>query len=400
MHHDFCVIGGGIVGLATAYALQNRHPGASIVLVEKEKTFASHQSGHNSGVVHAGVYYEPGSLKASLCRKGAIATEQFCEQHGIAFERRGKLIVAISEDEMGRMSALQAKAEANGLRIFRLGAEELREREPNITGVGALFVPSTGIADYKGICKTLGQRLVNDGAEVLMQEEVTAITEMGNAVEVRTRNRAVMARHVVVCAGVQADRLARLSGLKIDFRIVPFRGEYYSTAPERAASFQHLIYPVPDPALPFLGVHFTPTVDGHLTIGPNAVLGFAREGYRKFSLNPKDMGANIAFGGLWRLAASQWKFGLEELRDSLWTQAYLDKCRKYWPSLKLADLRPWPAGIRAQAVTQAGAMVHDFLFVQSSRVLHVCNAPSPAATSALPIGELIVSRIDEMRGMK
>lgn len=392
MVHDFCVIGGGIVGLAAALELTRAFPHASLVLLEKEADVGQHQSGHNSGVIHAGVYYKPGSLKARLCREGAEATKRFCDEHGIPYETRGKLIVASDAAEMRRLADLEENARANGIDIERLDGTELRRREPNVVGEGALFVRSTGIVDYRRVCAKLAE-LLSGKAEVVLNAEVDGIVEQPGEVIVSAGGRSWSARSVVVCGGLQSDRLARLSGMTVTHQVVPFRGEYYQLRPERADLVHHLIYPVPDPALPFLGIHLTPTMDGELTIGPNAVLGFSREGYAKLSFDLRDVATFAGFGGFWRVLGQHWRSALDEAGNSLFKRQYLRKCQKYCPDLSLDDLQPYRAGIRAQAVLADGTLVHDFLLLQSDRILHVANAPSPAATSAIPIGRMIAEQV-------
>ncbi|WP_428375818.1 L-2-hydroxyglutarate oxidase [Lichenicoccus sp.] len=401
MRYEFCIIGGGIVGLAAARALSRRHPGAGILVLEKEAGFAVHQTGHNSGVIHAGLYYKPGSLKAVLCKQGADATRAFCEQHAIPYETRGKLVVATSEFERGRMDRLAETARENGISIELLDAQELRRREPNVAGIGAILSPMSGIVDYRRICQAIASELREAGAVLRTGVRVTRIRESGNEVEIVGNvggpgagrdSESWGCSRLIVCAGLQSDRLAREAGLAIQHRIVPFRGEYYAIRAEKRAIVHHMIYPVPDPALPFLGIHLTPMIDGRLTVGPNAVLGMAREGYPRLSVAPRDLADTLAFPGFWKLARRDWRSGLSELGRSLSRRRYLAECRRYAPGLELADLTPMPAGIRAQAVLRDGSMVQDFLFLQTPRMLHVCNAPSPAATSALPIGEMIADR--------
>jgi len=393
--YDYCIIGGGIVGLATALTLSERHPGARIVLLEKEAGLARHQTGHNSGVIHAGVYYAPGSLKARLCREGAAATEAFCREHGIPFERCGKLLVATNDVELQRMDALAQRAAANGIEIERLDAAELRRREPAIAGVGALFVRATGIVDYRLVCEHMGRLFRERGGSIELGATVDGLREDADEVVATARGRRWHASRLIACAGLQADRIARLAGLATDFRIVPFRGEYYRLAPDRHDIVRHLIYPIPDPDLPFLGVHLTRMIDGSVTVGPNAVLGFAREGYPKFSFDLRDVADYAAFPGFWKTIGRNLGSGLQEMRNSLFKRGYLEACRKYCPSLQASDLQPCEAGIRAQAVMRDGTLAHDFLFEQTARMLHVCNAPSPAATSALPIAGMIVDRLQQ-----
>lgn len=394
MRYDYCVVGGGIVGLATAVAILERQPGATLRLVEKEPGLGTHQTGHNSGVIHSGIYYAPGSLKARLCRKGAQATKDFAARHGIPVDVCGKLLVATDAAEVTRMDALYARSHANDVEVERLDATELRRREPNVRGVGALFVPATGIVDYSAIARAMGDVVRQRGGEITLGALVTDLVEDADEVSVSlATTEPVRASQVVVCAGLQADRLARRAGIDVDFQIVPFRGEYYRLPTSRSDLVRHLIYPIPDPELPFLGVHLTRTIDGAVTVGPNAVLGFSREGYRKFSFDRRDVADYLRFPGMWRVARANIRTGARELTNSVSKRGYLRECRKYAPGLTQHDLQPEPAGIRAQAVLRDGTLVHDFLFAETDRTLHVCNAPSPAATSAIPIGEMITDRL-------
>lgn len=393
MIYDFCIIGGGIVGLATAMELLKRQPNASLVILEKEPVLAKHQTGHNSGVIHAGIYYAPGSLKAELCKRGAEATKQFCSEHGIKFEVCGKLLVASTALEVQRMEALYARSQLNGMKVERLDAEQLRAREPNIVGLGGLFIDATGIVDYRQVCETMAAVIRRYGGEICLEKTVTAIAEDTDKVTVSTHDGAWQARHLVVCAGLQSDRLATLAGIDIDHQIIPFRGEYFRLPASKNNIVNHLIYPIPDPELPFLGVHLTRMIDGSVTVGPNAVLGLGRENYKKFSVNWKDVAEYARFPGFWKTIWQNLGSGSVEMKNSLFKSGYLEQCRKYCPSLELEDLLPYEAGIRAQAVMRDGSLVHDFLFAQTPRMLHVCNAPSPAATSAIPIGEMIADRM-------
>ena len=392
MIFDYCIIGGGIVGLATAMELLKRRPGSSLIMLEKEGRLSQHQTGHNSGVIHAGIYYPPGSLKAELCRRGALATKRFCEEHRIPYETCGKMLVATSALEAERMNALFERAKKNQVDVEQLDAEELKRREPNIVGVGALFVRSTGIVDYRLVAEAMGQVIRSSGGEIEFNTEVNAIQESPGDVVICAGERRWTAKQLIACAGLQSDRLAKMAHLKIEHQIVPFRGEYYRLRATRNGIVRHLIYPIPDPHLPFLGIHLTRMIDGGVTVGPNAVLGFAREGYPKFSFHWKDVSEYSVFPGFWKTIAANLQSGLVEMRNSLWKRGYLEECQKYCPSLTLGDLLPEKAGIRAQAVMRDGTLVHDFLFLQTDRMLHVCNAPSPAATSAIPIGEMIVDK--------
>jgi L-2-hydroxyglutarate oxidase len=372
--------------------LLKKRPGASLIILEQENALAQHQTGRNSGVIHAGIYYQPGSLKAQLCRRGAMATKSFCQQHAIPYEVCGKLLVATNALEAERMKGLIERAAKNEIEIEVLDETELRRREPNITGVGALFVKSTGIVDYKLVSEAMGQVIRSQGGEVRFGVQVDGIKEGPSEVVISFGEQRWEAKQLVACAGLQSDRLARIAGCKIDHQIIPFRGEYYRLPATKNDIVRHLIYPIPDPDLPFLGIHLTRMIDGGVTVGPNAVLGFARERYPKFSTNWQDMREYLAFPGFWKTISANFKSGVVEMRNSLWKHGYLKECRKYCPSLTIEDLLPEKTGIRAQAVMRNGALVHDFLFVETDRMLHVCNAPSPAATSAIPIGEMIASK--------
>jgi L-2-hydroxyglutarate oxidase len=392
--HHYAIVGGGIVGLATALEILTREPKARLILIEKEADYGRHQTGHNSGVIHAGIYYPPGSLKARLCREGAIATKQFCRDNRIAFETCGKLLVATTPLELERMTALEGRARENEIVFEPVSAGRLREIEPNVRGVGALLVPATGIVNYQHICLAMAARLKERGATLLLGTTAAAIAEDETGVTIRTSGGEVIrAERMVACAGLQSDRIARLAGLNATHQIVPFRGEYYTLPESKSDIVRHLIYPIPDPDLPFLGIHLTRMIDGRVTVGPNAVLGFSREGYSKGSVRPADVASMVMFPGFWKMARKNLRSGTVEFRNSMFRARYLDECRKYCPSLTLDDLGSPGAGIRAQAVLADGTLVHDFLFLESSRMLHVCNAPSPAATSAMPIARMIVDKL-------
>jgi len=393
MIYDYCIIGGGIVGLATAMALLERQPGASLLILEKEAVLAQHQTGHNSGVIHAGIYYAPGSLKADLCKRGAEATKAFCTEHRIKFDVCGKLLVASTPLEVSRMHALYERSKQNGLKVEQLDAAELRRREPNIVGLGGLFLDATGIVDYRQVCQAMARVIEAAGGEIRLQTSVSAISESADSVTISSLDQVWQARQLVVCAGLQSDRLAKLAGVKIDHQIIPFRGEYYRLPASRNEIVNHLIYPIPDPELPFLGVHLTRMIDGSVTVGPNAVLGLGRENYRKFSINWRDVAEYTSFPGFWKTIWNNLGSGTTEMKNSLFKRGYLEQCRKYCPSLEVDDLLPYEAGIRAQAVMRDGTLVHDFLFAETPRMVHVCNAPSPAATSAIPIGQMIAEKI-------
>lgn len=390
---DFLIVGGGIVGIATAREILSRNPGATVVLLEKEKRLASHQTGHNSGVIHAGIYYKPKSLKSELCRKGAASIKAFCSARGIDFRTPGKLVVAVDAAELDRMEKLRLNALENGIEAEEIDDAQLRKLEPAIVGLGALRIPASGIVDYRRICDAMAEEFTTGGGAIACGTEVDAISEKRDEVLVSAGGREWSARRLIVCAGLQSDRLARLAGMAIKHKIIPFRGEYYDIVPEKRGIVSHMIYPVPDPQLPFLGIHLTPMIDGSLTVGPNAVLGLSREGYGGSRIDVRDVFDYARFPGFWRVVRRHWRSAFEELSTSVSKRRYLEKCRRYCPSLQLSDLLPRQAGIRAQAVMADGALVHDFLFLETERMLHVCNAPSPAATSAMPIAEMIADRV-------
>lgn len=392
---DLTLIGGGIVGVSTALQLKQRYPGLSITLLEKEDACARHQTGHNSGVVHAGVYYAPGSLKASFCKQGAARTAEFCREHRLPYRRLGKLLVATDEAELERMEALEQRCGANEIEIQRLNADELQRREPRISGLGALLVPATAITDFPRITARLLELFLDAGGIVRFNAEVGAIREGERHLQIQAGKLTVETGFLIACGGLMADRLARMMAIELDFQIIPFRGEYYQLPASLSRVVDHLIYPIPDPELPFLGVHLTPMIDGSVTVGPNAVLGWKREGYGRLNFSLAEVVEMIQFPGFWKVLRANLGSGAAELLDSLYRPGYLKRVRKYCPSLRLADLLPYPAGIRAQAVLADGSLVHDFLFAQTPRSLHVCNAPSPAATSALPIGAHLVEKAAE-----
>ena len=395
--YDFVIIGGGIIGMSTAMQLIDVYPEARIVLLEKEPGPACHQTGHNSGVIHAGVYYTPGSLKAQFCLEGNRATKAFCEQNGIRYDNCGKMLVATSELEMTRMRALWERTAANGLEREWLNADALREREPNITGLGGIFVPSSGIVSYREVTAAMAKIFQAKGGEIAYNAEVCALKEHKTGVVVHTgQGQEYEAATLVSCSGLMADRLVKMLGIDPGFLICPFRGEYFRLAPKHNQIVNHLIYPIPDPAMPFLGVHLTRMIDGSVTVGPNAVLAFKREGYRKSDFSLSDTLEMFSASGIRRVLKNHLRSGLGEMRNSLCKSGYLRLVQKYCPSLTLSDLQPWPAGVRAQAVSPDGKLIDDFLFVTTPRSIHTCNAPSPAATSAIPIGAHIVSKVQTL----
>ncbi|EME3969938.1 L-2-hydroxyglutarate oxidase [Vibrio fluvialis] len=396
-HFDYVIVGGGIVGVSTAWQLKLQYPDKSILLVEKEAGFSRHQTGHNSGVIHAGVYYAPGSLKADFCKRGVESTLSFCAKHDIPVENCGKLLVATNEVEFERMQALFERCLQNELDVELLDAAQLKLAEPNITGLGAIYVKATSIVNYRLVTEKMAEEFKALGGEVCLSTEVVGLNETDQEISVQCRYKGspitFHSQFLVSCSGLMADRMTKMLGLATDFQIIPYRGEYYRLAPKHNQVVKHLIYPIPDPELPFLGVHLTRMIDGSVTVGPNAVQGFKREGYGKVNISVRDVWEMLRFSGFWKVTAKNLKTGLVEMKNSLWKPGYLQLVRKYCPSIELADLQPYPAGIRAQAVLSDGTLVHDFLFAESPRSLHVCNAPSPAATSAMPIGEYICQKI-------
>nr|WP_300309700.1 L-2-hydroxyglutarate oxidase [Halomonas sp.] len=394
--YDFIIIGGGILGMSTAMQLQQAYPDRRMLVLEKESGPARHQTGHNSGVIHAGVYYTPGSLKARFCLEGNRATKAFCDEHAIPYDCCGKLLVATNEVEMERMRALWARTEANGLEREWLEAGALREREPNITGLGAIFVPSSGIVDYARVTQAMADEFQRLGGTIRYDHQVRALEERRQEVVVTTSKETFSTRYLISCAGLMADRMIRMLGKKPGFTICPFRGEYFRLGERHNQIVNHLIYPIPDPSMPFLGVHLTRMIDGSVTVGPNAVLALAREGYRKTHVSAPDVAGMLTHPGILKVLWRHLKPGMREMKNSLSRRGYLDEVRKYCPSLSVEDLEPYPAGVRAQAVSRDGKLIDDFLFVNTARTVNVGNAPSPAATSALPIGVHIVEKVKSL----
>ncbi len=390
------MVGGGIIGAAVAHRLTEVEPAAHVVVLEKEDNLAQHQTGRNSGVVHAGLYYPPGSLKARLCRRGVQLLRDLCDSRSIAYAECGKVLVALNGLEESRLEAIEERARANGVpRVRRLSPDELHEIEPHVCGVAALHSPTTAIADFPGVTRVLAEEVVERGGEVRTGAEVVGLRERPGGVHVRTRQRDASLHTegfdlVIVCAGLQSDRVAALAGDEADPRIVPFRGEYYLLRPGRRHLARGLVYPVPDPRYPFLGVHLTPRVDGEVMVGPNAVMALAREGYDWTSVSASDLAEIVAFRGFRKFACRHWRTGVKEMMGSLSTHAFVAAARRYVPELTVADVVPGPCGIRAQAMGRDGGLIDDFRINRRGHVVTLRNAPSPGATSCLAIGEHVV----------
>jgi L-2-hydroxyglutarate oxidase len=385
------IIGGGIVGLATAYRLGERFPGARITVLEKENAVGQHQTGHNSGVLHCGLYYKPGSVKARLAVEGIRQMAAFCRENGVAHEICGKLVVAADESELDRLRALRERGTANGLAGLRwLSRDEMREIEPHVGGVAALRVPQEGIVDYQQVCRTLVAKLVDRGTKVVTGARVTQLRQAGSGWIAETPAGTFEGDFLINCAGLYCDRVAELAGERRDMRVVPFRGEYYKLRAERQHLVRHLIYPVPDPSFPFLGVHFTRLIHGGIEAGPNAVLAFAREGYRKTDFDPGDLFDALSYGGFWRFLRKYPSMAWYELRRSFSRELFCRSLQRLVPDVRPDDLDTGGSGVRAQAITPEGEIVQDFRFIARPNALHVLNAPSPAATASLAIGAAIV----------
>ena len=401
MIYDFAIVGGGIVGLSTAFALKKRDPSAAILLLEKENGWARHQTGRNSGVIHSGIYYKHGSFKATFCRAGNRSMVAFCREHEIPHELCGKVIVATQPEELPLLERLHRQGLENELRVERITPAQLREIEPHVTGLAALRVLDAGIVDYKAVCGTLVEILQAAGCDLHLNTRLLAIRRKTDRVELITPQASFVARRFINCAGLHSDRVARLASTQsktdvnadIDLRIVPFRGEYFELKPERRLLVRNLIYPVPDPAFPFLGVHFTRMIDGRVEAGPNAVLALAREGYRKADINPRDLYEVVSFSGFRKLAARHWREAIREQWRSISKRAFLRSLQRLIPEIRADDLAAPSAGIRAQALSVDGKLVEDFRIIDDGQCLHVCNAPSPAATASLEIGNYISSRV-------
>ncbi len=390
---DVAIIGGGIVGLATAYQIAQQFPNKRVTLLEKEADLAQHQTGHNSGVLHSGIYYKPGSLKATNCRKGKQAMEAFCAQEEIDFDICGKVIVAVDETELPALEKIYERGQANGVQCEVIGSDRLAELEPHVPGIRALHVPEAGIVDFTQVCQRMADHVRRAGATILTRAKVHGIHQNNDRVIVESSAATVETRYVVNCAGLYCDRVTKLSGQRPAAKIVPFRGEYYDLKPEAHHLCRNLIYPVPDPKFPFLGVHFTRMIHGGVECGPNAVLAFAREGYRKSDVNLRDLFESLTYGGFVRMTFRHWKMGLGEIWRSISKPAFVKALQRLLPEIRSEHLTPAPAGVRAQALLPDGSLVDDFLIQESKRVINVCNAPSPAATASLNVGRMIVEKL-------
>lgn len=392
---DVAIVGGGIVGLATAYRVVTRFPNCRVVVLEKETELGAHQTGHNSGVLHSGIYYKPGSLKAINCRQGKKAMEDFCKQEEISFELCGKVIVAVDEAEVPLLEKIFERGQQNGVRCQMIDRHRLAELEPHAAGVRAIHVPETGIIDFRQVCRRLAERVRLAEGAVVTGARVGEIRQATDHVELIADGKTYRARFAVNCAGLYCDRVMKQAGEQPQAKIVPFRGEYYELKPEAKHLCRNLIYPVPNPNFPFLGVHFTRMVDGSVECGPNAVLAFAREGYRKLDINLGDLAESLGYVGFRRLAMRYWRVGCGEMWRSFNKQAFVRALQRLLPEVRSRDLVPARAGVRAQAIRPDGEMVDDFLIQNSGRIVHVGNAPSPAATSSLNIGKLVVEQLAE-----
>jgi len=398
--YDFAVIGGGIVGLSTAMTLGQQYPNAKILVLEKESRWAFHQTGNNSGVIHSGIYYKPGSYKAKFCRNGAQSMVDFCRSHNIPHEVCGKVIIATQEKELPQLETLYQRGLENGLEVFRLTKEEVSEYEPHVDCIAGVRVVSTGIADYKQVCQKYAELAGAQGADLRLNTRVNRIVETATGRVLETNQGSFEARYIINCAGLQSDRVAKMGKVDPQAKIVPFRGEYYELTPEKRYLVKGLIYPVPNPEFPFLGVHFTRMIDGSVHAGPNAVLSLKREGYKKTDFDLRDFAEVMTFPGFWKLAAKHADEGIQEIIRSFSKAAFVRSLQRLIPEVQMEDVVPTHAGVRAQALMNDGKLVDDFLIIDGENSMHVCNAPSPAATSSLEIGKAIVDRIPEQQHLR
>lgn len=391
---DVIIIGGGIVGLSVAWQLQKKYPSYKTAILEKEDMLSKHQSGHNSGVIHAGIYYTPGSMKAKFCIEGNKAIREFCDEHGIDYQNVGKLVVATDETELKRMFNLAKRCEENSIRFEILDAEATKKMQPNINSVGSIYSPDTGIVNYAEVAKKFAELFMELGGIIYTKTQVNKITETNSEVIISTTGGTLKAGYLVSCAGLYSDKMVKLSGIEPTFKILPFRGAYYQLSKQSAKSLKHLIYPVPDPKLPFLGVHLTNLISGKVIAGPSAILALAKEGYSWKNFNLKEALDIIKFSGTWKVIFKNFKASCSEIQNVLSKAHYTGLVQKYMPTITKNDLHPYPSGVRAQAVDLAGNFIEDFMFQSSLRMLHVANAPSPAATSSIPIGKYIVQKLE------
>ena len=398
--YDFAIVGGGIVGLSTGMALYQRFPNAKVVVIEKEATLANHQTGHNSGVIHSGIYYKPGSFKARFARQGSKSMTEFCQTYGIEHDICGKVIVATKQEELPLLDDLYTRGLQNQLEIQKISAEELKEIEPHVNGLGAIRVPQAGIVNYLQVSEKFADIIRGNSGEIMLQTKVEKIHEKSDHVTIETSRGTLQTRMLINCAGLHSDRVAAAAGYKTDMKIVPFRGEYFKLIPEKRYLVKHLIYPVPNPKFPFLGVHFTRMISGEVDAGPNAVLSFKREGYKKTDFNVKDLTEVLGYKGFWKLASKFMKEGLEEYVRSFSKKQFTKSLQELIPEIQEEDLIPAPAGVRAQALRDDGNMVDDFYIIVGKQTIHVCNAPSPAATASIEIGKEVVSRIPEQAHLR
>lgn len=394
---DYIIIGGGIVGLSVGKAILDKHPNSTILILEKEAELASHQTGNNSGVIHSGIYYTPGSYKAKFAKAGSESMKQFCLEHNLDYDICGKIIVATNEDQLSNLHNLYERGLENGLEVELLEKEALLEKEPHVNGIKGINVPAAGIVDYKQVSLKLAELISTQNGDIRTNEEVKSIEEKADEVVVETNNRTFRGKFLINCAGLQSDRIAKMAGYKIDMKIFPFRGEYFLLKEDKRHLVNDLIYPVPDPAFPFLGVHFTRMVDGNIDVGPNAVPGLKREAYTKTSFNLKDFFEIVTYPGFIKMGLKYYKVGIEEIIRSFNKKLFVKNAQQLIPEIIEDDLISAPAGVRAQALRSDGSLVDDFFIVNGKNSIHVCNAPSPAATAALEIGKEIVNKMEVVK---
>ncbi|WP_394137757.1 L-2-hydroxyglutarate oxidase [Cytobacillus oceanisediminis] len=392
--YDYIIIGGGIVGLSTGMELLNRFPAAKVAILEKESHVAAHQTGHNSGVIHSGIYYKPGSYKARLAKKGSESMTKFCRDHELEVDICGKVIVASEDFELPLLENLYQRGLENGLGIRMIGKSELHEIEPHVNGMKAIHVPMAGIVNYKHVSEKMAEIIRKKGGDILLNHKVLSIDETAQEVIVETSKGEIRGSYYINCGGLHSDRIAKLAQLKTDVKIVPFRGEYYMLKPEKSSLVKNLIYPVPNPNFPFLGVHFTRMINGSIDVGPNAVLSFKREGYKKTDINLADLMEVISYKGFWKLAGKYMKEGMDEMIRSVSKELFMKNVQKLMPDIQKEDIVPGPAGVRAQALKDDGSLVDDFFIIPGKRSIHVLNAPSPAATASIEIGKEIVTKME------